>query len=237
MNAPAVKQVESESAYEALENAVRRTARGEWFLSEFLRRNNALGTTDIMSAIKDLSTQLDAHTQATGFEVLMKEFRSMSETINITREQISSIPNLESGPNQINSATEELDAIVSATERATESILTAAENLQEIADDLRADGESESLCERIEAITTEIITACAFQDITGQRSSKVVSALQYLEERVNTMIEMWNLSGGESGDRQAEADGTEPGDPLLNGPQLEGQGVSQDEIDKLLSEF
>ena len=73
--------------------------------------------------------------------------------------------------------------------------------------------------------------ACNFQDITGQRISKVVKTLQFIEERVNKMIEIWGEEGftdvkQDQEERDAEA-------ALLNGPQLANQGVSQADIDKL----
>jgi chemotaxis protein CheZ len=80
--------------------------------------------------------------------------------------------------------------------------------------------------------TGEIFTACSFQDITGQRITKVVRSLKFVEERVNALIGMWGRD--ELAATQAEAAPVDADKALLNGPQLAGQGVSQDDVDRLL---
>ena len=41
-----------------------------------------------------------------------------------------------------------------------------------------------------------MLTACSFQDITGQRTTKVVSTLHYIEQRVNSMVGIWGAQDG-----------------------------------------
>jgi len=71
-----------------------------------------------------------------------------------------------------------------------------------------------------------------FQDITGQRITKVVNTLKFVEERVDKMIDIW---GREAFMELIDDDGgaVDEDGRLLNGPQQEGAGISQDEIDKL----
>ena len=78
----------------------------------------------------------------------------------------------------------------------------------------------------------KIFEACNFQDITGQRITKVVTTVKFIEERVNSMINIW---GPESFAEieVVEAPPTDPDHDLLSGPQLGNSGVSQDDIDKL----
>ena len=71
-------------------------------------------------------------------------------------------------------ATEELDNVVEATEQATSEILQAAEEIQEVAWTLREKGAEAELCDTLDQRATDIYTACSFQDITGQRTAKVV---------------------------------------------------------------
>ncbi|MFX8649096.1 hypothetical protein ABTM34_20855, partial [Acinetobacter baumannii] len=72
-------------------------------------------------------------------------------------------------------ASNELDAIVSQTEAATETILQNAEKIQELAWTFREAGSDEELCDTLDAAVTEIYTGCSFQDLTGQRTRKVVT--------------------------------------------------------------
>lgn len=129
-------------------------------------------------------------------------------------------------------ATEELDAIVEATETATSAILEAAEDVQETAWLLREKGANDESCDRLDARATDIYTACSFQDLTGQRISKVVQVLGYLEKRVSSMIDIWGLDDIEI--RHCENDDGRPDAHLLNGPALHGEGVDQDDVDEML---
>jgi chemotaxis regulatin CheY-phosphate phosphatase CheZ len=162
--------------------------------------------------------------------VLRQELQEMSACIQQTRREIAALRPDEAGSNWINRATEELDAIVAATEKATSDILQAAEEIQALISRGEVGAELRS---EIEARIIAVLTACSFQDITGQRTTKIVGALRYLERRINAMIEIWgaqNLAAEplpEDGDRRPDAH-------LLNGPALRG-GVTQDQVDELLA--
>ena len=79
----------------------------------------------------------------------------------------------------------------------------------------------------------QIYEDCNFQDITGQRISKVVGTLKFVEDRIAAMID---ILGGE--EQMSALDGIEQeiqkdGEVELSGPRAEGQEISQDEIDAL----
>ena len=79
------------------------------------------------------------------------------------------------------------------------------------------------------------MTACSFQDITGQRTTKVVNVLRYIEQRVNSMVQIW--SGDAVDPAATQPLDTRPDAHLLNGPAVAGAGVSQDDIDALFGGF
>ncbi|WP_169568909.1 protein phosphatase CheZ [Sneathiella limimaris] len=157
--------------------------------------------------------------------------------IKKARGEIASLQPQEISEQHIPAATDELSAIVEATEEATNTFLDAAETLSEIGADIG--GEKE---ERITDIITKIYEASNFQDITGQRINKVVSTLQHIEAVINKMAESMGKPVNKEKDREdvsgvhKEAD-ERPDADLLNGPQKEGEGVSQDDIDALLASF
>ncbi len=218
-----------ERTFATLEQAIRRMPLGRWFLREVERRARSGETRDILDAIDGVRTSLDSQRANVRLEMMKKELEGMAEAISQTRSEIASIRPEVASSNRIMAATEELDVIVTATERATSDILGAAENIQNTIPELRAASVDDVLCDRLEAQVTDIFTACTFQDITGQRTNKVVNVLRYLEQRVNSMIEIWGVP-----DPQSEA----PEDQLLNsGPAREGEGVSQDDVDKMLEEL
>lgn len=87
---------------------------------------------------------------------------------------------------------------------------------------------------------TEIFEASNFQDITGQRITKVVSTLKVIEEKINALVTILGdeVQRAAATDQPNAANDGAPGDEdLLNGPQLPSNAIDQDEIDKLLSSF
>ncbi|WP_417452143.1 protein phosphatase CheZ [Kordiimonas sp.] len=132
-------------------------------------------------------------------------------------------------------AGEQLDAIVKSTEEAAESIMDAADAVSQLSDE--SDGE---MAEKLEKVSTELFQASSFQDLTGQRITKVMRTLGHLEERLNALADAIGDDYIEPQEEEIErddegvvADETD----LLHGPQLEGEGNSQDEIDAILAAF
>nr|WP_247887354.1 protein phosphatase CheZ [Azospirillum sp. SYSU D00513] len=167
-------------------------------------------------------------------EVLRRELLEMAASIEQARREVAALRPPNGASDKILSATNELDAIVISTERASIEILNAAERLMDLSGKLKADGANPILCTEIESEVMNIFTACSFQDLTGQRTSKVVNALRYIEQRINAMISIWGdeALASISGLPEEPAD-SRPDAHLLNGPQLHGHGVSQADVDSM----
>ena len=85
--------------------------------------------------------------------------------------------------------------------------------------------------------TTRIYEACSFQDITGQRITKVVATLKPIEGKVAHIMQAFGAGDG-SAPSAATAPAAAPGDAdLLNGPQLPTSAMDQSDIDALLASF
>ena len=91
------------------------------------------------------------------------------------------------------------------------------------------------LAEDILEKVISIFEACNFQDLTGQRISKVMGTMKFIESHINVMMDIWGgvdaIKSGSPGvidERVGDA-------RLLNGPKLEGDvgHASQDDIDAL----
>ena len=224
----------AEPEYDAIEQAVMETDRGRWFLREFARRNRHAETERLLEAIARLERNVVAKPQPDGEVAGMRRaICEMAEEIAKAKKEIAAIRPTDGDTQDIADATAELDAIVTATESATSDILGAAEQIQEIAWTLREQNVEEAYCEAMEMRATEIYTACSFQDITGQRTTKVVRVLQMLDTRINTMAELW---GGVTPASTADKTNTGESDQaLLNGPALEGEGMDQDDVDRMMA--
>ncbi len=168
--------------------------------------------------------------------MLKTELKIFSSSIEQTKLEIAALRPPQSEDDRLIAVTYELDAIVNATEYATNTILETAEKIDTLAGTIKAqvgsvDAHAAQLAEDISEAVVNIFESCNFQDITGQRITKVVNTLKYVEERVNAMIAIW---GEDSfADLEIPADTRDEDKKLLNGPQLENQGISQDEIDRL----
>lgn len=232
----------SDEDYFAIEDALQNSARGRAFLRMRDGRQRLVAIDEarrIASSLREWTLrQFEVQREATSLEVLRAELQSMAAHIQTAKQEIAALHEkdhkFESSANRIVTATSELDQIVQATERATSDILNAAERVMEVAGTLPAE-----LAEQGQILTdqaTEIFTACSFQDITGQRISKVVNTLRYIDQRVAAMVEIWGadaLSGvkpaaAPTADARTDAH-------LLHGPSMPGQGRTQDEIDALLA--
>jgi chemotaxis regulatin CheY-phosphate phosphatase CheZ len=223
--------------YFLIEDAIAANARGRAFLRMRDQRSRVIATDEVKRMMRSLATNVKkaAAPEKDGsahIRILRQELQEMSVYIQQTRSEVAALRPDDSGNNRIMAATGELDAIVTATERATSDILNSAENVLALVARLPRTPDTATLCGEIEAQATEILTTCSFQDITGQRTTKVVNTLHYLEKRVNSMIEIWGtdgmpaIQGQEMGDMRPDAH-------LLNGPSI--NGVSQDDVDALLA--
>jgi chemotaxis protein CheZ len=168
-------------------------------------------------------------------DTLWSGIEAIQQAINKTRLEIGALHANGLRDRQINRASDELDTVVSDTEQATQSILSSAEAIDRASGLLmsRLDGADRERAAEVRDHVIHIFEACNFQDIAGQRLSKVVSLLHFIESSVANMADIWvDSSRPEGGEAEA---GEHEG--LLNGPALAGdQGVvSQDDIDSLFN--
>ncbi|MCX2722017.1 protein phosphatase CheZ [Roseibium salinum] len=222
-----------EAEYQTLEQTLMESDRGRRFLTEFLRRRKTPETTEILTAIQRLEKVVTRQRKVPDLDKIRLDIADMHEAIERTKAEIANMKAEEEANNRFADASLELDAIVTQTEGATQTILEAAEQIQEQAWILRENGADSACCDDIDAKATEIFMACSFQDLTGQRTNKVVQVLRYLESRINLMINIWGIEEVDV-DATAGPVDTRPDAHLLNGPQLAG-GVCQNSVDELMA--
>jgi len=177
----------------------------------------------------------------TTVDQIMAEIHAMNEHITLTKNEIAALKPVDEANTSLTVATEELSEVVKATEEAANAIMDSAEQISVLTDGIRgriSEGDPDGIepeIDKLDFVGTDLLTACSFQDITGQRINKVVNALNYVEERLTKMIEIWKIENGtadtqdivfSSNDERDKAD-----KDLLHGPQSEG--LNQDDIDAL----
>jgi chemotaxis protein CheZ len=201
------------------------------FLAALAIRPNSPETEPGTTAFSSMAAWVNASNLNPSF--LRSELEKMASAIVQTQREIAGIKPNVAGPNRVASATEELAMVVSTTEEAATSILTIAERLQQIEGELAKAGADASLCSEIGSHATNLMIACSFQDVTGQRMTKAAKALQFIEERVNGLIEIWGVTASNTAEVAADPD-DDSESALLNGPARDGEGVTQEEIDRLI---
>jgi chemotaxis protein CheZ len=164
-------------------------------------------------------------------KAVFRELKEIADYIGRMREEIGALQANEMSRAKIPAAGQELDAIVKSTEDASNTIMGCAENVMNAeAIDL------ESYRAFVEDQMMVIFEACSFQDLTGQRISKVVSTLKSIESRVSRFAEAARVRDlADIKDAREAAEEERRKLKLVHGPALAGDGNSQDVIDELIS--
>ena len=126
---------------------------------------------------------------------LLAEVEQIGRTIAAAKQEIASLQVEDINRAFIPSATDELDAIVEATAQATNEILDCCETFEKVSGELGGEkGEA------LQAAVTRIYEACSFQDITGQRITKVVRTLKSIEDRIAAIVATFSDRAAGAGD-------------------------------------
>ena len=165
---------------------------------------------------------------------LYREVEALGEYIQSARQEILGVRPIDIREHHIPMATDELDAVVNATADATGVILSAMEEIETLAPKLPA-----KFREPIGDAIVRVYEACSFQDITGQRISKVVRTLRHIEGKVDALLAIFgaDLADGEVVPAPVAPAAVDEHAHLLNGPALPSAANSQADIDAILASF
>jgi chemotaxis protein CheZ len=169
---------------------------------------------------------------------LKKEVVGLFGHLSMMRRELASLHRDDTA--NFDAMTDTLDAIIENTEAASNTILESVEEIDEIVSHLRGAGDaaSTSVCDQINDRINQVFEACSFQDLTGQRITRVVKSLAFVEARINTMVRMWGkeeLARVVDDIAQEQDVGPDQDAELLHGPQRADVAITQADIDKLFS--
>jgi chemotaxis protein CheZ len=181
---------------------------------------------------------------------LYHELGELAKFINSAKKELQEVKASNIADEHLPNANNHLDAIVQMTEQATSRIMDECDQIGNFHNDVKERllaaeppidvntlmGVDDALTQAQTSVT-HIFEACNFQDITVQRIQKVVKALQEIERQVLRMVVVFGLV--ENNDKLDEATKAELNEDaaLLQGPQLVGQGLEQDDIDAILAKL
>ena len=171
-------------------------------------------------------------------EKLKVELDLIHDAINRTKREIAVLHGKSFDGEEMAKVNGELGAVVGGTEHATQRILEATEAIDQAASALSKVNSPEQqkiLSEEIQERVISIFEACNFQDLTGQRITKVMATMRFIEQHIYEMMEIWGGVDAIRAHAPAIVDTREGDARLLNGPKLDGDvgHASQDDIDAL----
>lgn len=199
------------------------------FLQENKNRQGEVSLNDVMHLAEVMSGSMYDFL-STVQPAVTEELTAIAKEITRMKEEISNLRANDMTGSKIPDAGRELDAIVEATEDATNTIMEAAEEI------MGADtSDTEAYQELVSNKMISIFEACTFQDITGQRISKVVETLRFIDERVASFIERLRIPEDLDAAIEETDNDRRKRELILHGPQHKGEGVSQNDIDAMLN--
>ncbi|MCR4377318.1 MAG: hypothetical protein NUV50_04410, partial [Rhodospirillales bacterium] len=127
-------------------------------------------------------------------EALRTELMGLLKYINRVRLEIATISRPADEDHQFVTMSDQLDAVIKATDDASNSIMASAESNEDVITKLRAtltDPKQAALLDKLSENDMNIIQACSFQDLTSQRVTKVARSITYVEDRVSALADVW----------------------------------------------
>ncbi|RED37526.1 chemotaxis protein CheZ [Rhodopseudomonas thermotolerans] len=173
-------------------------------------------------------------------EKLKVELDLIHNAIDQTKREIAVLHSKSFSGEEMAKVNGELGAVVGGTEEATQQILEAAEAIDQAATALgkvNSADQQQALSEEIQERVISIFEACNFQDLTGQRISKVMNTMKFIEHHIVAMMEIWGGVDEIKAHAPPVVDTREGDDRLLNGPRALGDDghASQDDIDAMFN--
>ncbi len=188
-----------------------------------------LSADDITGIVRQVVGSLSGDISASDLK-FYAELEDLATYIRHAKQEIAAIQPKDISTSHIPNATDELDAVVGATEDATNKIMDVCDEITSIAGSCAPE-----INEKLIACTTKVYEACNFQDITGQRITKVVQTLKHIDGKVGALLLALGEEIHRGGGDTAPPAPVDSEKVLLNGPQLPKNAIDQDAIDRLLS--
>src|SRR5205085_6891646 len=140
------------------------------------------GGASISRGVADAQALLETYrAQIEQCEKLKVELDLIHNAINRTKREIAVLHGKSFDGNEMAKVTGELGAVVGGTEEATQQILEAAEAIDEAASSITKTNSAEMQARFSQDIQERVVTiyeSCNFQDLTGQRISKVMTTMR-----------------------------------------------------------
>lgn len=178
----------------------------ECAIERFFNENEGIMPAPVVRLMREIMGEY-----ANGDSVLLQKRDLREAFASILEEGTLEGPESQTTKERIIDAVEQVQAASSLSEKAVVDLLELFEEMRKMVEEVDQDQLRSDLNKKISAA----LELCTFEDIAAQHMGKALSLLKHTCE------------------------GTDPekkeGDELLNGPAIDGDGMSQEDIDKLLN--
>ena len=159
---------------------------------------------------------------------LVTEINHVADYVSRLKREIGGLKAGEFYSERLPAAREDLANVETATKDAVESIMAAAEAI------LAADTLHPSYPSFVAERSLEIMEACSFQDLAGQRLSRAAAALAAMQKRLERFVRAVRIADtGDVYDRDSILQEARREILLVEGPQDSGVAIDQHAVDKL----
>ena len=174
----------AQTDYDAICAALMQTERGRWFLDEYAKRNRSADTRLLLAAIERIEAVVCAERNKQTQQGFRTDLLEMAKAITRTRAEVAEIrADGTSAPGQVR---DNGDATPPPRPR---DVFAAAERIRDVTWAMRGHGFDPSTCNQLEELAGTILSASALRDPTDHRASKLSEVLQYLERRIDGLLE------------------------------------------------
>lgn len=161
---------------------------------------------------------------------LVRELNAAADYLRFLRQEVARLGADEIAKDRIPATIRELDCIIEGTERSSQSIMGAAEEVVAAAGAMDPAAYKAFVGEKM----TAIFVACAFQDLARQRAQRIRSTMQTLERRLSRLATMVHTRTTPDLIDYAPI-GADGFDPI--GPAAPGEGNDQQRVDEIFDDL
>jgi chemotaxis protein CheZ len=173
--------------YDSICAALMHTERGRWFLQEYARRNRSADTQVLLAAIERIEAVVCAERNKQAQQGFRTDLLEMAKAITRTRAEVAEVKSDAAARAQ--PARPDSDASPVPRRPQPRDVFAAAERIRDVTWAMRGHGFDPSTCDQLEELAASILSASSLRDPTDHRASKLSEVLQYLERRIDTLLE------------------------------------------------
>ena len=189
----------AQTDYDAICAALMHTERGRWFLDEYAKRNRSADTRLLLAAIERIEAVVCAERNKQAQQGFRTDLLEMAKAITRTRAEVAEIrADGAAAPGQ---ARDNGDAAPPPRPR---DVFAAAERIRDVTWAMRGHGFDPSTCNQLEELAGTILSASALRDPTDHRAVKLSEVLQYLERRIDGLLE--SCADGDTAEPELESE-------------------------------